>query len=470
MNHLSELSHRHLLSAEAHMTGVEDTTINGHGHEHEHGYGDHDHGLAGHDWAFILYPRITGSITVICSLCMATMAWKRRKFVFHRLVFGMAIHQIIYGMAHIVGVAAIPKDVGGYVGNIGTWGTCTAQGFFHYFSVRAAMLYYACFSVYSYVGVMCCFDRHKYSWCEKWIHTFVHLYPTIMGVYYLFTEGYNPGHGFCVTASYPYSCELSEEVTCIRGPDRYGEVQKLMHLLLPLIAFIVLPTALMGVLYYKVRGFEANPERGKVFVIQSRSIAIQSSVYLSTLYLCQFPFFISGGLRYYSEIAPGKLFPYVLVSQINLSLFGLWSMLAYRYFSVDPYSERSGKPKEKGTDRRRTRNPTEDVSSMPDTNDKPETTTLQTDVTEFIFNTGERSSSSLDAISVATDKTDKRKSGEESPIPVEPPKAQHRYSFNIFDGTNASGAFAEFIHEGDSEDERLEKEETERWAQIQSHI
>ena len=73
------------------MTGVENTTINGHGNEHELEYGDHDHGLCGHDWAFILYPRITGSITVICSLCMATMAWKRRKFVFHRLVFGKKI-------------------------------------------------------------------------------------------------------------------------------------------------------------------------------------------------------------------------------------------------------------------------------------------------------------------------------------------------------------------------------------------
>ena len=109
---------------------------------------------------------------------------------------------------------------------------------------------------------------------------------------------------------------------------------------------------------------------------------------------------------------------------------------------------------------------------MPDTMDKPDSTTRQTDATEFIFNTGERSSSSLDEISVATDKTDKRKSEKESesPTPVEPPKAQHRYSFNIFDGTNASGAFAEFIHEGDSEDERLEQEETERWASIQNHI
>jgi hypothetical protein len=162
-----------------------------------------DDGLSGHDWAFVLYPRITGSITVISSLFMIIMAWNRRKFLFHRLVLAMAIHQFVYGMAYIIGVAAIPREVSGYVGNLGTWGTCTAQGFLQYTCTRVAMIYYACFSFYSYVGIMCDFDRHEYLWCEKWIHAFAHSYPIIMGVYYLVTQGFNPGHGFLPNGQLP---------------------------------------------------------------------------------------------------------------------------------------------------------------------------------------------------------------------------------------------------------------------------
>jgi hypothetical protein len=45
-----------------------------------------------------------------------------------------------------------------------------------------------------------------------------------------------------------------------------------------------------------------------------------------------------------------------------------------------------------------------------------------------------------------------------------------RYSFNIFDGTNSSGKFACFIFAGDSEDEREDNRETERWNEVQDHI
>jgi len=52
-----------------------------------------------------------------------------------------------------------------------------------------------------------------------------------------------------------------------------------------------------------------------------------------------------------------------------------------------------------------------------------------------------------------------------------PVTEQPKYSFNIFDGTNAaSGAFAAFIHEGDSDDERVDHDQTVRWDAIQDHV
>merc|ERR1712238_401036 len=58
------------------------------------------------------------------------------------------------------------------------------------------------------------------------------------------------------------------------------------------------------------------------------------------------------------------------------------------------------------------------------------------------------------------------------PTPTSAPVTEKpRYSFNIFDGTNAaSGAFAAFIHDGDSEDERVDHAQTVHWEAIQDHV
>ena len=49
-------------------------------------------------------------------------------------------------------------------------------------------------------------------------------------------------------------------------------------------------------------------------------------------------------------------------------------------------------------------------------------------------------------------------------------KSKRVYSFNIFDGTNASDAYAEFIHEGDLDDERVDNDETVKWSAVQNQI
>ena len=42
--------------------------------------------------------------------------------------------------------------------------------------------------------------------------------------------------------------------------------------------------------------------------------------------------------------------------------------------------------------------------------------------------------------------------------------------FNIFDGTNATGEFADFVFDGDSDDENADFQETQRWEAAQDHI
>ena len=68
-------------------------------------------------------------------------------------------------------------------------------------------------------------------------------------------------------------------------------------------------------------------------------------------------------------------------------------------------------------------------------------------------------------LSPRSQKQSKNKSQEETISP-----AFAAASFNIFDGTNASGPFAAFIFEGDEEDERRDTGETEHWDAVQSHL
>ena len=49
-----------------------------------------DNGMTGMDLAYAIYPRVVGVITLICSILMISMAWHRRKYMFHRLILGKA--------------------------------------------------------------------------------------------------------------------------------------------------------------------------------------------------------------------------------------------------------------------------------------------------------------------------------------------------------------------------------------------
>jgi hypothetical protein len=163
-------------------------------------------------------PRVTGAIAFICAVCMIYMAWKRKDRVFHRLVLGMAVHALIEGAFLIYGPAAIPNDSTNALTNVGTTLTCSIQGFFIFFCGLSSTLYYASFSAYSLVGILCNFNKIKYQWIEKWLHIGVHIYPMSTGIYGLYNQGFNnSGYGFCYGAGSPLECEKNRDILCERG-------------------------------------------------------------------------------------------------------------------------------------------------------------------------------------------------------------------------------------------------------------
>jgi len=400
---------------------------------------------------YVTYPRIVGLITLISSLWVISMAWKRRKFVFHRLVLAMFFHQLIFALNYLIGTFAIPSDYDGYFGNYGTIGTCTAQGFFINVCPRCAMIYYAFFSVYSYVAVVNGFDRNKYQWCEIYIHIFCNVYPLGIGVFFLSVEGFNPGYGYCHQESFPMGCDYTD-LECERGPDSYNALfSSIFILLIPIMLILLLPTIVMAVLYFKVKANEDREEAGRAFFITSRSIAIQSFVYLSATYLTVIPIAVILILHMYTKIKSESLFPYSVAASINFAFFGVWTMLTYRHFSIAPKVKKIHN--------------SEDNNEASTMTNKPNSITRRSDATEFIFDTGNGASSRVLGNSISS-KTQKM-AGE---LEKEEPRPKRQYSFNIFDGTNASGAFGAFVHDGDSDDERCDEAETEKWGAVQNHI
>lgn len=357
----------------------------------------------------------------------------------------MATHQVLYGFMYALGTIMIPKEYDEYHDNFGTIGTCTLQGFVLWSSILASGMYYGCFSLYSCVAVLSDFDQKKYKWCEKWIHIFVHSYTLATAFYALAVDGFNPVMGFCKMASYPIDCETSDEVECERGPATYGKWKAVALRLIPLCLYLVIPTIAMIFIYSKIKSRETNPTPQTKVLITSKEIATQACVYLAPMYILALPFFIAAALEYIKKVDDESLMPVTLTGRFLFTLLGLFTMLSYWYFSTDltPNKHHEG----------------------PSATQENNLTESQRAKTQLIFNS-DASRKTAARLSGASDSpaTDVEQNGDEEPT------IERRYSFNIFDGTNAGGAFAEFIHDGDSDDERLEKEETDQWKEIQDHI
>ena len=110
--------------------------------------------------ALALAPKITASLSVLCS---STIAWivlrdpMRRGKVFHRLILGMSLTDLVTSFWWVLSTWPIPKE-SGVLWAVGTTRTCTCQGFFLQLGI-ANPLYNLSLSVYYLLAV-------HWSWGE----------------------------------------------------------------------------------------------------------------------------------------------------------------------------------------------------------------------------------------------------------------------------------------------------------------
>jgi len=141
---------------------------------------------------------------------------------------------------------------------------------------------------------------------------------------------------------------------------------------------------------------------------------------------------------------------------INYALFGLWSMLTYRYFSLLSASL--------SIDNNQLKNNNGDNGANQHSKNSMINASAETDTTKYIFNAEEQPGVIENSQPFSTTTTTV------AAIAVTAAALERQYSFNIFDGTNASSAFADFIHDGDSDDELAGNEESARWSAVQDHV
>jgi len=409
-------------------------------------------------------PRVAGAITTISSICMLCMAWKRRAWLFHRLVLGMSFNLLVAGVILIVGTAAIPSESPNALGNIGNVATCSTQGFLYHVCSLTAMFYYCSFSVYSFFGVTNNFDKTKYMWVEKYIHAIVPIYPISSAIYLASIQSFNnTGIGYCGVQSAPLGCNWVPNTPCERGAATTIDYQSVLYMayMAPWVLITLCPTAIMAFLHYRVNRRHASVH------IQAKTVAQQAAIYLAALYWAIVPFFIVLAI-YMTPLShiDKNVYAPKMFAMINLSLFGLWSMLSYRYFSVQKKAV-SDTATATPTDATQNNNNNHETNLMPNTEENVE---QKKKSARYIFSSQEfqidNNNNSPTTTTPAATTTATTTPAEDRHQITE----RQRFSFNIFDGTCVSGAFAEFIHGGDSDDLRADNAETSHWHDVQGHI
>ena len=374
-------------------------------------------------------PRLAALVGLASAVFMGWTAYRQccrppgqrhgTSLLYHRFMMAMAVHLSLFSAANVVGTAAIPRDTPNTWGAVGNVTTCSAQGFVIQLSL-CAPFYYVLLSLYSFLAVWHNFHLERYLWVEKWIHVGVHLFPVGSAVYLLSLQAYNqPGEvpgTTCWIDSLPFGCgdQHADTLPCTRGPQHISQVAGIFAGL-PVLFILVFPAVVMGALYLQVRRHQAR------ICLPAQAVAQQATVYLAALYWTYALTIIGYSLGWKADKGTG--FGLRITGTVIMNLFGFWILLIYYYFWMPPQA---------------TVATTTGATSGPKTNHSPTATGV-----------GKESA------------TTARKEASPSPTMV---------SFNIFDGTNATGAFADFVFAGDSDDEAMDRQESQRWTTIQNHV
>lgn len=152
---------------------------------------------------------ILASTLVILLICISQK--KLARSVYHRILFGMSVADIIQSLGMALTTLPMPTDMmyTGFQGLvIGNQFTCKAQGFFIGFAAVCGMMYNAMLAIYYLCSIQYSMTDDDFCRClEPTLHAIVLVISLVVSTLLLVHNLYNPspiGLAWCGVSTYPY--------------------------------------------------------------------------------------------------------------------------------------------------------------------------------------------------------------------------------------------------------------------------
>ncbi len=187
---------------------------------------------------------------------------ERLILTYHRIMLGLSAHDSLSSIWVLFGSWAMPEDnlhSDEMIGNYGSWGTCTAQGFFIYYGYSSCVIYNLFLSAYFLLYIRYGWREEQFRAIEPYCLCVATGISLSISIYLAVTESFNPTHKWCFIQSYPINCEQYEEFECIHGKNT---TQFLLFLaILPICCAFIVIAYCMTSLYRHVRSVETASRR-----------------------------------------------------------------------------------------------------------------------------------------------------------------------------------------------------------------
>ena len=173
---------------------------------------------------FASFPSILGALFILQNVWRSP---KRRSRVYHRILFGMSLHDVLYSIKAFVSTWPIPSDTPETVvyGALGTQETCVVAGFFGQGAALTSIFYNASLTVFFLLVVKYGYKEHV---IRRKVELWLHVIPLLVGwgtaVAGLPLQLYNAFGWTCWINSYPLGC--IDNVDCERGDNAGSQRSK----------------------------------------------------------------------------------------------------------------------------------------------------------------------------------------------------------------------------------------------------